>query len=199
MTISHYLIPNTINSERLNVTNTLANKKIFSITLLLMIFIISLSATLVSAEQSRSESDQAQKAYDIMAESDRRDIGWQDSTANMTMIIRRADGREVLREVTTKTLEGENGKDKSLLFFAKPLDVKGTVFLTHSFPLEADKQWIYLPSQNRVKRISSKRKQGVSWVASLLLKIWLPSHSTKIIIATLVKRMRRTLTSLPCH
>ena len=74
--------------------------------------------------------------------------------------IRRADGREVLREVTTKTLEGENGKDKSLLFFAKPLDVKGTVFLTHSFPLEADKQWIYLPSQNRVKRISSKRKTG---------------------------------------
>ena len=68
-------------------TNTLANKKIFSITLLLMIFITSLSATLVSAEQSSSESDQAQKAYDIMAESDRRDIGWQDSTANMTMII----------------------------------------------------------------------------------------------------------------
>jgi hypothetical protein len=95
-----------------------------------------------------------------MAESDRRDDGWQDSTANMTMIIRRADGREVIREVTTKTLEGENGQDKSLLFFAKPLDVKGTVFLTHSFPLEADKQWIYLPSQNRVKRISSKRKTG---------------------------------------
>lgn len=160
MTISRYLIPNTFNSERLNVTNTLANKKIFSITLLLIIFIAPLSARLVSAEQSSSESDQAQKAYDIMAESDRRDIGWQDSTANMTMIIRRADGREVIREVTTKTLEGENGKDKSLLFFAKPLDVKGTVFLTHSFPLEADKQWIYLPSQNRVKRISSKRKTG---------------------------------------
>ena len=58
-------------------TNTLLNKKMFSITLLLIIFIVSLSAHLVSAEQSSSESDQAQKAYDIMAESDRRDIGWQ--------------------------------------------------------------------------------------------------------------------------
>lgn len=141
-------------------TNILPNEKILSITLSLIIFVTALSARLASAEQPSSESDQAQKAYRIMAESDRRDDGWQDSTANMTMIIRRADGREVIREVTTKTLEGENGQDKSLLFFSKPLDVKGTVFLTHSFPLEADKQWIYLPSQNRVKRISSKRKTG---------------------------------------
>ncbi len=141
-------------------TNILPNEKILSITLSLIIFVTALSARLASAEQPSSESVQAQKAFRIMAESDRRDDGWQDSTANMTMIIRRADGREVIREVTTKTLEGENGQDKSLLFFAKPLDVKGTVFLTHSFPLEADKQWIYLPSQNRVKRISSKRKTG---------------------------------------
>lgn len=100
------------------------------------------------------------KAYAIMADAEQRDIGWKDSVANMQMIIRRADGREVIREVKTKTMEGHDGRDKGLLFFNKPLDVNGTVFLTHSYPLEPDHQWIYLPSQNRVKRISSKRQTG---------------------------------------
>ena len=115
------------------------------------------------AQEAGSDGDQqalAQKGYDIMAESERRDEGWSDSTADMQMIIRRADGREVVREVRSKTLEGDGGRDKSLSFFDKPLDVRGTVFLTHSFPLEPDHQWIYLPSKNRVKRISSKRKSG---------------------------------------
>ena len=127
--------------------------------LLIVLFGPMLNSSLSAQETSQAVS-QASKAYAIMAESDKRDIGWQDSSANMTMIIRRADGREVRREVMTKTLEGDVGKDKSLLFFSKPLDVKGTIFLTHSFPLASDKQWIYLPSQNRVKRISSKRKTG---------------------------------------
>ena len=100
------------------------------------------------------------KAYNIMAEAECRDHGWVDSTADMQMIIRRGDGREVVREVKTQSLEGEGGRDKGLSFFYKPLDVNGTVFLTHSYPLEPDHQWIYLPSQNRVKRISSKRQTG---------------------------------------
>lgn len=100
------------------------------------------------------------KAYSIMADAEQRDIGWIDNTADMTMVIRRGDGREVIREVRTRTMEGEGGRDKGLSLFDKPLDVRGTVFLTHSYPLESDHQWIYLPSQNRVKRISSKRQTG---------------------------------------
>lgn len=100
------------------------------------------------------------KAYALMTEADKRDLGWEDTAAKMQMIIRRSDGREVIREVKTQTMEGDDGRDKSLLFFYKPLDVNGTVFLTHSYPLDPDHQWIYLPSQNRVKRISSKRQTG---------------------------------------
>lgn len=114
------------------------------------------------AEQTATEQADLNdsKAYAIMADAEQRDIGWTDNVANMQMIIRRADGREVVREVTTQTLEGDGGRDKGLLLFNQPLDVNGTVFLTHSFPLEPDHQWIYLPSQNRVKRISSKRQTG---------------------------------------
>ena len=115
---------------------------------------------LASEASTQADTELAEKAYAIMAESERRDEGWIDNSADMEMIIRRADGREVVRNVRTKTLEGEDGRDKGLLLFDTPLDVRGTVFLTHSFPLESDHQWIYLPSQNRVKRISSKRQTG---------------------------------------
>lgn len=105
-------------------------------------------------------NDDAEKAYKIMAESERGDEGWIDNRSDMQMTIRRGDGREIVRELRTQALEGGSGEDKSLMVFDEPLDVRGTVFLTHSYPLEPDDQWIFLPSQNRVKRISSKRRNG---------------------------------------
>ncbi len=117
-------------------------------------------ALLVLTTSAILQADEVNKAYQIMAESERRDEGWQDNRSEMQMIIRRGDGREIVRELRTQALEGDSGEDKSLMVFDEPLDVRGTVFLTHSYPLEADDQWIYLPSQNRVKRISSKRRNG---------------------------------------
>lgn len=112
-----------------------------------------------AAQPTATEND-ADKAYRIMAESERRDEGWVDNRSDMQMIIRRGDGREIVRQLRTQALEGSSGEDKSLMVFDEPLDVRGTVFLTHSYPLEPDDQWIYLPSQNKVKRISSKRRNG---------------------------------------
>ncbi|MFT5033302.1 MAG: hypothetical protein ACI9OO_001234 [Bacteroidia bacterium] len=105
-------------------------------------------------------ADATNKAYRLMAESEQRDEGWVDNRSEMQMIIRRGDGREIVRELRTQALEGASGEDKSLMVFDEPLDVRGTVFLTHSYPLNPDDQWIYLPSQNKVKRISSKRRNG---------------------------------------
>lgn len=130
-----------------------------------VIFLLLCSALSISHakadDKKPAEAPQSDpKAYALMTEADKRDLGWEDTAAKMQMIIRRSDGREVIREVKTQTMEGDDGRDKSLLFFYKPLDVNGTVFLTHSYPLDPDHQWIYLPSQNRVKRISSKRQTG---------------------------------------
>lgn len=117
-----------------------------------------MAAAAVAAETAEETAEE--KGRRIMAEYERRDEGWVDSRADMQMIIRRGDGREVTREVRVQTLEGENGHDRSLLVFDEPLDVRGTVFLTHSHPLEPDDQWIFLPSLNRVKRISTRGKTG---------------------------------------
>jgi len=96
----------------------------------------------------------------IAIEADSRDKGWQDSSANMKMVLRNRHGKESVREIRTTSLEMEGDGDKGLTVFAKPRDVKGTAFLSFSHALVPDEQWIFLPALKRVKRISSSNKSG---------------------------------------
>jgi hypothetical protein len=105
-------------------------------------------------------SEQEQKGLDISIEAKKRDLGWQDSTADMMMLLRNKQGQESIREIKMKSLEVQNDGDKSLTIFNKPRDVKGTAFLSFSHPTEADEQWLFLPALKRVKRISSRNKSG---------------------------------------
>ena len=118
-----------------------------------------LSLTLV-ANLSFALSPEEQKGLDISVEAKKRDIGWQDSTADMMMLLRNQQGQESIREIKMKSLEVQNDGDKSLTIFNKPRDVKGTAFLSFSHPVEADEQWLFLPALKRVKRISSRNKSG---------------------------------------
>jgi len=101
-----------------------------------------------------------QKGLDISVEAKKRDLGWQDSTADMMMLLRNKQGQESIREIKIKSLEVQNDGDKSLTIFNKPRDVNGTAFLSFSHPVEADDQWLFLPALKRVKRISSRNKSG---------------------------------------
>jgi len=101
-----------------------------------------------------------QTGLDISIESKKRDIGWQDSTADMLMLLRNQQGQESVREIKIKSFEVHNDGDKSLTIFNKPRDVKGTAFLSFSHPIAADEQWLFLPALKRVKRISSHNKSG---------------------------------------
>lgn len=105
-------------------------------------------------------SAEEQKGLDISMEAKKRDLGWQDSTADMVMLLRNKQGQESIREIKMKSLEVLDDGDKSLTIFNKPRDVKGTAFLSFSHPVDADEQWLYLPALKRVKRISSRNKSG---------------------------------------
>ena len=96
----------------------------------------------------------------VAQEHDRRDTGFQDSVASMTMTLRNKRGDESVRHLRVKTLEVEGDGDKSMSIFDEPRDVKGTAMLTYSHGLEPDDQWLYLPALKRVKRISSRNKSG---------------------------------------
>ena len=101
-----------------------------------------------------------EKGLAIAVEADKRDEGFGDSTANMTMELRNKQGDSSTRYIRIKTLEVIGDGDKSMSIFDEPADVKGTAFLTFSHAIKPDEQWLYLPALKRVKRINSKNKSG---------------------------------------
>ncbi|MCF2949819.1 outer membrane lipoprotein-sorting protein [Paraglaciecola aquimarina] len=101
-----------------------------------------------------------EKGLAIAKERKARDLGWGDSVAEMSMILRNANGDEAERKMRMKSLEIKDDGDKGLTIFDQPLDVKGTAFLNFSHALKPDDQWMYLPKLSKVKRIRSKNKSG---------------------------------------
>ncbi|NKC14940.1 MAG: outer membrane lipoprotein-sorting protein [Gammaproteobacteria bacterium] len=91
---------------------------------------------------------------------DKRDTGWRDSKAILTMVLRNRQGQETTRKMRASSLEVDGDGDKSLTIFDSPRDVKGTAFLSHTHAVKPDDQWLYLPALKRVKRISSANKSG---------------------------------------
>lgn len=121
------------------------------VSMTLFLFLLPLAATAGTPEQ---------KGLAIARETDRRDSGFKDFTANMRMVLRNKHGQESVREIRIRTLEVEGDGDKSLSIFDTPGDVKGTAFLTFTHKKRDDDQWLYLPALKRVKRISSRNKSG---------------------------------------
>jgi len=121
--------------------------------------LIFLLATLLAVPAVLAETAE-EKGLAIAVESDNRDKGWLDSSANMKMVLRNRHGKESVREIRVTNLEMENDGDKGLTVFDTPRDVKGTAFLSFSHSLVPDEQWIFLPALKRVKRISSSNKSG---------------------------------------
>ncbi len=120
---------------------------------------ILLLSLLVTMPLAQAETDE-QRGLAIITESDNRDKGWQDSSADMLMTLRNRQGKESIREIRISNLEVDGDGDKGLTVFNKPRDVKGTAFLTYSHSLDPDEQWLFLPALKRVKRISSSNKSG---------------------------------------
>jgi len=104
-----------------------------------------------------SSQEVAKKSYDQIS-------NYQSSLSKTTMILKNAQGVENIRKLEIKKIEGDDG-DKSLLTFLYPTDLKGTKLLSFEVIGGDDKQWLYLPSLKRIKRISSRNKSG-SFMAS---------------------------------
>jgi len=101
-----------------------------------------------------------EKGLAIAEEADRRDQGWDDSRAEMGMILRNKQGETSERELRVRSLEVDGDGDKSLIIFDHPADVEGTAFLSYTHATRPDDQWLYLPALKRVKRIASANKSG---------------------------------------
>lgn len=103
-----------------------------------------------------------EKGRAIAEEMDRRDLGFEDSYAELKMVLANQQGESSTRELRIQTLEvpAQEDGDKALIVFDHPRDIEGTALLSFTRILEPDDQWLYLPALKRVKRISSANKSG---------------------------------------
>lgn len=120
-------------------------------------FFLTLGLLLPLATHAASPEE---RGLEIATEVDRRDTGWHDMRATMTMLLRNKQGEESLRHMHSSSLEVDDDGDKTLIVFDRPRDVKGTALLSYSHKSGPDDQWLYLPALKRVKRIASKNKSG---------------------------------------
>lgn len=122
--------------------------------------LLSSSSLILHANDLDLSGSPEENGLAIATEMKTRDLGWQDTAANMQMILRNSRGDESNRQLRVRTLEVENEGDKSLTIFDQPRDIAGTAFLSFSKTKGADDQWIYLPAAKFVKRISTRNKSG---------------------------------------
>ena len=93
---------------------------------------------------------------EIMIQVDQAEDG-DDRKSHMEMILTNHRGKTRIRKIATAAKD--YGPDvKKIMVFQKPLDVKGTAFLTWEYDnMERDDdKWLYMPALRKVRRISGK-------------------------------------------
>ncbi len=118
------------------------------------------TAVVLLAITSLSGQSSEARGLEIAKAAEKADEGFKSSIVELTMTLKNRNGQTSQRSLTTKTLELTEDGDKSLIVFNSPKDVKGTSTLTFTHKVGSDDQWLYLPSIERVKRISSNNKSG---------------------------------------
>lgn len=114
---------------------------------------------LIAFAQAESELT----GLDIVKMWDERPAGKDLSTkANFTLINKRGQQRVRKTHRYWIDMAGKKGFDeKTIIFFDKPSDVKGTALLNWSYVTidKDDDQWLYLPALRKIKRIASSDKE----------------------------------------
>ncbi len=129
-------------------------------TTLLLLAVCACILAYPSAPLYAEEATQEEKGLQIARETRERGRGFENFTAEQSMVLRNQKGQESLRQLRVMVLETDGGGNKSLFVFDRPRDVQGTALLVHAQKEGDDDQWLYLPALDRVKRISSSNQSG---------------------------------------
>jgi outer membrane lipoprotein-sorting protein len=114
--------------------------------------------TLVSGFAVAQGSDE--RGLEIARKLDAFNNGYQGETSTMEMVLISAHGDQTTRKLNFEQIETASDGDRARIEFRWPADVQGTRVLTWTHRKGDDDQWLYLPSVQRVKRISSGNKSG---------------------------------------
>ncbi len=118
------------------------------------LFFFILCLMLPVSGQAMTEGERIEKGTKVGAESYRRESGFVDFFAEITLVQQNKKGKDIYRHIRLWGLEREDAGDKSLSVFVYPPDVKGFARLTYSHTDKPDDHWLYIPEKRRVKRLS---------------------------------------------
>lgn len=140
--------------------------------------------------------------------------GFGDFTVSGRMFLRDADGRENERSFTLRALETGDSGTRNLFVFDGPPDIRGVALLTVD-PVSSElQQWLYLPSMQRTRRISTSHRGSafagselayedfISEVAERSRHRWLreePCPTQTTLICQVIERVPETLSSAYGH
>jgi outer membrane lipoprotein-sorting protein len=133
-----------------------------------IIFILSLYLSLYAADQPNSDKE----IPDVETIVNKANIvayyQGKDGKAHVKMVITNKQGQQREREFNILRKDEEDGGDqKYFVYFQRPNDVRGTVYMVHKHadPGKDDDRWMYLPDLSLVKRIAAGDKR-TSFVGS---------------------------------
>ncbi|HHL40985.1 MAG TPA: outer membrane lipoprotein-sorting protein [Deltaproteobacteria bacterium] len=123
--------------------------------------LVSLAAVLTASALMASPAA-ALTADEIM---DRANLAYyyagDDGKGRVTMTITDAAGRTRTRELTMLRKDmSDGGEQRYYVYFHKPLDVSGMVFMVWKHPDRDDDRWLYIPAIDLVKRVAARDKRS---------------------------------------
>jgi len=122
-----------------------------------LVLAISSGLALMAAGEGGAQADD--KGQQIALKVDKAYSGYKAEDSELELELIAADGTKVVRKMHEKVQE--YGRDeRGVITITWPADLKGIRLLTWSYRTKDDDQWLYLPSVQRVKRISSRGKTG---------------------------------------
>lgn len=121
--------------------------------LLLVSSFFLLSSPLLATE-IETITDPEAKGLAIAKRSYQTDSGFVDFFAELTLVQKGKNGQDNLRHIRFWSLENEERGEQNRSIFTYPPDVKGLARLTHFNSNSPDDHWVFIPGDNRVKRVS---------------------------------------------
>ncbi len=142
-----------IKSNTVNITKTVKPNYARAFRSLVLIAVVASAGYFTFNQQAHATS--TEEAIDIVNKVNNVDDG-QQVTRKLTMTMVDKRGKTRVRE-TQAYRKYYTEEKRTVLFYKKPTNVKGTAFLTFDYKDTAkdDDQWLYLPAMRKVRRISS--------------------------------------------
>ena len=103
---------------------------------------------------------EAMTGLQVVEKAKQNGAGFEDLTQEVKMILMDKKGDTTERDMLLKAMTDSNGKSYSMSIFTAPKREKGIALLTVNEADSDSKQYLYLPSSRRVKRITSSNSSS---------------------------------------